>query len=96
MADFIRFDGIDGENPPQADTPPNPPSWGLDRVDQRSLPMKNADPFFAYGESAAEDLGLSIIYPSDAPAPDSGLILVVTPILGPAAIGLMHADFIYM
>jgi hypothetical protein len=96
MAAFIEFDGIDGGNPPQADSQPNPPAWGLDRIDQRSLPMKDADPFFAYGESAAEDIGLSIIYPSDAPAPDSGLIMVVTPILDPVAIGLMRADFIYM
>jgi hypothetical protein len=95
MPIFMTVDGVDGENEPRAEQP-NPPSWGLDRVDQRGFPMWDADPFFAYGERAAEELGVSIIYLSDAPAPDAGLSLVVTPILDPAAIGLMHADFIYM
>jgi hypothetical protein len=93
MAAFIKLDGIDGEIENTIDQP-NPPSWGLDRVDQRNLPVKDADPFLAYGEPPA-DIGLSIIYMNDAPAPADGFILVVTPVLDPAAIGLVRAEFIY-
>jgi subtilisin family serine protease len=33
-----------------ADTQPNPPSWGLDRIDQRNLPLDNG---YSYGTTAS-------------------------------------------
>jgi hypothetical protein len=99
MPSFIKFDGIDGE------IEMNPPSWGLDRIDMRDLPVKDADPFFAYGDgflggvdvpTAPGQFGMSImIAPAEPPAPADGLIVMVTPILDPAAIGLVRAEFIY-
>jgi hypothetical protein len=104
VADFIKFDGVDGEIENASDQP-NPPSWGLDRVDQRDLPVQNADPFFAYGDgflggadvpTAPGQFGLSIMLaPVAPPAPADGIVMV-TPILDPAEIGLRyHAEFIF-
>jgi hypothetical protein len=113
------------------------PSWGLDRIDQRSLPTKGADPFFAYGDEpmhgveytltvtdtqtgavhvdadpffaygdgflggvpearAGGYVQLQIMFaPHDPSAAVDGLV-IVTPILDPAEIGLRyHAEFIY-
>jgi hypothetical protein len=108
MAAFIRFDGIDGaihDPQTQADTQPNPPSWGLDRIDQRSLPMPQSDPFFAYGDGfsgadgAAAGSGfymstrLQIMYVSfDEPHPADGLVAEPDLAAGPF---LMHAGFLY-
>jgi hypothetical protein len=92
MADYFKFDGIDGENQM------NQPSWGLDRIDQRAPDIwkQDADPFLVYGEPREEDIGLSLILKSEAPSPDDGLIVVVTPVLDPAAIGLVRAEIVYL
>ena len=32
------------------DTQPNPPSWGLDRIDQRDLPLNNSYTYPEHGQ----------------------------------------------
>jgi hypothetical protein len=87
MADYFKFDGVDGVD---GASQPNPPSWGLDRIDQR------ADPFLVYGERADNDIGLGLIFNAEAPTPDDGFIQIVTPVLDPVAIGIHRLEIVYL